>query len=122
MKILFGIINNLPEAKDISQQLFAALTSGNVKDARIWTQKLYNTIEQNSSVFMSEENWFSFLHAIREKKQDFQADYILTGEQIIFLSENCDLLPDDLKELVSDAIERKAHILELPIDEDADYE
>ena len=95
MKILFGIIQNLPEARDASRQLFAALTNGNVKDARNWTQKLFHAIDSSTSFFMSEEDWLSILHALRKKKSDFQADYILTEEQIVFLTENRDLLPEE---------------------------
>jgi len=122
MKIFFGIIMNLSAAKEVSGHLFEALTHGDAKEANKWTQELVHAVDPDSSFCIPEKDWFDLLHVLREKKSDFHADYILKEEQIVFLSENSSVLPDDLKKMVSLALKHKAGILELPLEEEADYE
>lgn len=118
MKILFGIISNPQEADCVSNEMFSAMQNGNAKKARELSNQLVQMVNQESCVFLTENEWFGALQQLREKKENFQADYVLSQEQIAFMYENRVFFPAVLGLLIENVYKHKLHLLELPISEE----
>lgn len=118
MKILFGVISNPQEADCVSNEMFSAMQNGNAKKARELSNQLVQMVNQESCVFLTENEWFGALQKLREKKENFQADYVLSREQIAFMYENRVFFPAVLGLLIENVYKHKLHLLELPISEE----
>lgn len=113
MRILFGLIEDTTEAKAIADSLFEALTHGKNIEAKDWQAKLMN--KAISSIYLSETEWLDILKELRQKDGNFQADYILCGEQISFLHENKSFFPEMAGQIIDRAFQQNCSILELPV-------
>lgn len=118
MKILFGVVNDPQEADCVSQELFSSMKNGNAKKARELSNQLVQMVNRESCVFLTEEEWFGGLQKLREKKENFQADYVLSQEQIAFMYENRGFFPNVLGLLLEKVYNHNLHLLELPISEE----
>lgn len=118
MKILFGVISNPQEANSVSNEMFSAMQNGNAKKARELSNQLVQMVNQESCVFLTEDEWFGALQKLREKKENFLADYVFSQEQIAFMYENREFFPDVLRGLIEKVHSHKLHLLELPISEE----
>lgn len=117
MKILFGVVNDLKEANSVSLKLFAAIETGNVKIARKLILQLIQLTTIEHRIYLTEHEWFDVLRILR-KNEKFQANYILSQEQIKFMYLHRENFPEALKALTEKAHHDKHCLLELPIDED----
>lgn len=118
MKILFGVVNDYQEAISVSHELFSSIKNGNATKARELSNQLIQMVNDESRIFLTEAEWFGVLRKLREKTENFQADYVLSQEQISFMYENRDSFPDALRILIGDVYHNKLHLLELPVNEE----
>ena len=118
MKILFGVVNNPQEADSVSQEMFSSMKNGNAKKARELSNQLVQMVNKESCVFLTEDEWFGGLQKLREKKENFQADYVLSQEQIAFMYENRGFFPNVLGLLLEKVYNHNLHLLELPVSEE----
>jgi hypothetical protein len=109
MRIRFSIIR-----PDIHEQvrtgvdeLRDAVNAGDMDRVDAATAKLIALTADCHSVDLSEEQWRGFLDGSRQKLPEFQSGYLLSGEVC------SDILP---------TVGSDDHVLELPIDEDAEKE
>ena len=116
MNVLFGLIENVEDALIISQRLFDAITLGKTKESRELQGKL-TALLCSDAIYVSEDEWFGFLKELRQKDGNFQADYVLHGEQIKFLHDNKSIFPEALNLMIDKALKQNCAILELPVTE-----
>lgn len=117
MKILFGAVKDYQEAISVSYEMFTSMKNGNATKARELSNQLIQMVNDESCIFLTEDEWFGVLRKLREKTENFQADYVLSQEQISFMYENRDSFPDALRTLIDYVYCHELHLLELPVNE-----
>ena len=118
MKICFAAIEDNDEVRRIASSMASLFELGRFSDLKIESDKLLNLVDEEHCLNLSFDEWDIFLKIVRGDIPDFAADYIISNVMIHRLKEKVHGISEDIKDVISYAINHNLAIIQLPIEEE----
>lgn len=118
MKICFAAIEDTDEARSIASTIASLFELGRYSDLKLESDKLLNLADKKHCLNLSFDEWDAFLKTVRGNIPDFTADYIISNVMIHRLKEEVHGISEDIKDVLSYAINHNLVVLQLPIEEE----